>query len=104
MVYCGVLLLILSYANLEQSPHIRLNRAADVEVTGLPDTTLKALSKLVDHSPKWFSLSVVRKDGKVSETPVLGTWKVEGEFLRFTPRFPFVPGVHYRAVFDPAGA
>jgi hypothetical protein len=33
---------------------------------------------------------------------VLGTYRVEGGVLRFEPRYPFVPGVRYEAVFDPA--
>jgi hypothetical protein len=33
---------------------------------------------------------------------MLGTHAVVGKALRFTPRFPLVPGLRYRAVFDPA--
>jgi hypothetical protein len=34
---------------------------------------------------------------------VLGSYRVEGEVLRFEPRFPLARGVRYRAVFRPAG-
>src|SRR5262245_1541446 len=33
---------------------------------------------------------------------MLGSYAVEGEVLRFEPRFPLAPGVRYRAVFDPS--
>lgn len=33
-----------------------------------------------------------------------GTWRVVGDRLRFEPRFPFEPGVQYRAEFRPARA
>lgn len=34
--------------------------------------------------------------------PMLGTYRIEGSVLRFTPQFPLAPGVSYRAVFRPA--
>jgi hypothetical protein len=33
--------------------------------------------------------------------PLLGTYAVEGHSLVFHPRFPLVPGVRYRAIFQP---
>jgi len=36
--------------------------------------------------------------------PLTGMYAVEGDSLVFHPRFPLVPGVRYRAVFQPPGA
>jgi len=33
--------------------------------------------------------------------PMLGRWSVEGAALRFTPRFPFSPGMSYEATWQP---
>jgi len=35
--------------------------------------------------------------------PLTGSYTVKGRTLEFTPRFPFAPGVQYRAVFRPPG-
>lgn len=37
-----------------------------------------------------------------STTPMLGDYEVVGEVLKFTPRFPFVPGTTHRAFLDPS--
>ncbi|MGD1068506.1 MAG: Ig-like domain-containing protein [Bryobacteraceae bacterium] len=51
----------------------------------------------------WGSIFAVYT-GPPDAPPLLGTYAVEGGALVFRPRFPFAPGVRYRAVFrSPAG-
>ena len=39
--------------------------------------------------------------GPDENPPLLGSYRVEGDVVRFEPRFPLEPGVRYRAEFDP---
>jgi hypothetical protein len=78
--------------------------APNVELTGIPPKSLAALSRRQLDRVGWqriFALYVV-SDGTSSATPVLGDYKVVADRLQFTPRFPFKPGLSYRAVFDSA--
>jgi len=55
---------------------------------------------------RWTSFFPVRvisdsKSGSDENPPVLGSYRVEGNVIRFEPRFPLEPGVGYRAEFDP---
>lgn len=64
-----------------------------VEVTGLTTTNVPAGGKL---------FSVYADQGNlltdVNLPPMAGSYSFENKILRFTPQFPFQPGVKYRAV------
>ncbi len=56
---------------------------------------------------QWTSFLAVRVLSKTSSDsdenpPLLGSYRLEGDVVRFEPRFPLEPGVCYRAEFDPA--
>lgn len=77
-------------------PSIRLNRSA-FEVVGLDPAELAKVKALPPEH--WSALLAVRSaDGP----PMLGSYRVEGNLLRFEPRFPLTAGVRYRVVFDPS--
>jgi hypothetical protein len=86
-------------------PRIRLEagqKPAAVELVGLSQEELKALSKLGAKDERWvkiFPLYVVVDDREVSPPPVLGSYRVVENTVRFEPRFPLTPGVRYRSVF-----
>ncbi|MBI3684383.1 MAG: hypothetical protein HY235_28755 [Acidobacteria bacterium] len=48
-------------------------------------------------------LFVVAVDGKADLPPLAGTYEVQGDSVRFRPRFPLTPGVRYRAEWRPSG-
>lgn len=77
-----------------------------VEVGDLNKETLTALARLAPDDSSWskvFSVHVVREGKTSGDLPaMLGTSRIEKGALRFTPRFPLVPGVRYRATFDPS--
>ena len=50
----------------------------------------------------WSSVFAVYA-GSGDVPPLTGSYTVKGRTLEFTPRFPFAPGVQYRAVFRPPG-
>ena len=85
---------------------IRDAQGTAVDVTGLTANDLASLAKLGTKAEDWtpiFALYVVRSDGKeggTSQPALLGDYRIEGEILRFTPRFPLARGVKYRAVLD----
>ncbi|HLW65012.1 MAG TPA: hypothetical protein VKS79_06785 [Gemmataceae bacterium] len=69
-----------------------------VELNGL-DSVL--LAQLRDQPPKdWSNLLAVFVGD--SRTPILGNYTVGKASLLFEPRFPFNPGLKYRALFTPA--
>jgi hypothetical protein len=93
----------------DSAPAIRLQEtkgAVTVAVTGLPRELLEALAKWKPDAAGWGRVLAVYVDGarKGKEAPLamLGTYRIDKDVLRFTPRFPLVKGVRYRAVFDPA--
>jgi hypothetical protein len=78
-----------------------------VEVIGADPIDVLLLSNADMTPDRWKSLlnvRVVREEtaGADEVPPLLGTYRVEGDSLRFEPRFPLEPGVRYRAEFDPA--
>jgi hypothetical protein len=90
-------------------PTVKLgdNKGTAVEVTGLTAKDLAALAKLGAKAEEWtpiFAVYVERGDGKdrKDQSALLGDYRIDGEILRFTPRFPLAPGVKYRAVLDVA--
>ncbi|WP_165231690.1 hypothetical protein [Aquisphaera insulae] len=93
----------------EEGPSVVLRREGDeasVEVRGLDLADLRRLAAVDWDARRWSSLLaiIVAARGQAARPdppPVLGTYRVEGGVLRFRPRFPFVPGLRYRAAFHP---
>jgi hypothetical protein len=83
-----------------QSPALRWVGASNVEVTGLPPAALQRLQRWT--LPQWQRLLAVYAGPDESLPPMLGTYGIESNTVRFTPQFPPTPGVTYRAVFRPA--
>lgn len=79
-----------------QAPALRWVGASGVEVTGLPPITLQRLQRWT--LPQWQRLLVVYAGLDESLPPMLGTYRIEGNTVRFTPQFPLAPSVTYRAV------
>lgn len=82
-----------------------------VEVVGLSRTVLTQLEReLKANADGGRVFPVFAEPGGQAEAPkgglpaMAGTWSVEAGSLRFTPRFPLVPGVRYRAEYRPAEA
>jgi hypothetical protein len=91
----------------KSGPVIRFNEGgATVEVTGLSKGALAGLAKLAPEAEKWAEVLAVYVDrggkGRDGQPAMLGSYRVEKEALRFTPRFPLTKGVRYQAVFNPA--
>lgn len=77
-----------------------------VEVVGLLPSTLVELVRNGGAAKKGVELLAVfaeQPDDRAHAMPAMaGTWRVEGEALRFDPAYPFQPGVRYRAEFNPS--
>jgi hypothetical protein len=89
------------------APVIRLHpsREPAIEVAGLPPEALQALARLEQTPQQWHKLFAVYVEGsghRTQQAAMLGSYRVTKDALRFEPRFPLVPGVSYRAVFQPA--
>jgi hypothetical protein len=79
-----------------------------VEASGLDRSVLREIEKSGNTPERWQSFLIVRvvrddTGGSDKTPPMLGTYRLDGDVLRFEPRFPMEPGVRYRAEFDPAG-
>lgn len=79
-----------------------------VEVSGIPATTLQHLADWKPEDARWKALLRVAlsEDGSApapARPSMLGEARVEGDQIRFRPRFPLEPGLTYVAVFDPEG-
>jgi hypothetical protein len=73
-----------------------------LDVRDLDPEDLARLKTTDWDARRWSELLAVRvADAGAGQPPVLGSYRVAGDALRFEPRFPFVPGVRYRAVFRP---
>jgi len=74
-----------------------------VEIMGLDKVDLSALAEAGGSwdSRRWaevLAVSVVPARAAASDAPpMVGTYRVAGDVLRFEPRFAFEPGLHYRA-------
>jgi hypothetical protein len=114
LVVCLSLSLPLSLPLLaaDPKPEIRLARPipdgpAVVEVSGVSPAALAKL-KTTDLTPaEWAAiLRVVVAEGTAADVaarpPVAGTYSLTAEGIRFEPQFKLVPGVKYRATFDPS--
>jgi len=56
-----------------------------------------------DHWTSFLSVRVMseNKPGSEDNPPLLGSYRLDGDIIRFEPRFPLEPGVRYHAEFDP---
>ena len=73
---------------------------AVLEVSGIPPSRLTSLAAIPAGDQRWeqsFALYVADEDSQ-SPPAMLGTYAVEGERLRFTPRYGVRPGMKYQAV------
>jgi hypothetical protein len=76
-----------------------------LEVVGLADETLQQLQQT--NQADWQKLlSIFAGQGEFGADlhvpAMLGSYRVEGAFVRFQPKFPLERGVTYRAVFRPS--
>jgi len=77
-----------------------------VNVSGLNASALKALRDANWTAAQWQRLLAVRVEQgdlltDVGLPPMLGSYRVESNLIRFEPQFPLEPGVKYRASFYP---
>lgn len=100
-----ILLLLIAPAMFGDGPSVALHRQGDkatVDVGGLSQADLDRLAKADWEAREWASVFAVYVAGQGSgRTPILGMYRVEGGRLKFEPRFPFIPGLRYRAEFHP---
>ncbi len=76
------------------------------EVVGLTEARLKELTSIKADDERWartLAVYVVDASAKGEPVAMLGSCAVEGQALRFTPRYPLRAGTAYRVVFRPAG-
>jgi hypothetical protein len=75
---------------------------AAVEVVGLSRCALEALGRLPPTDERFRSFLVVKvvPEAASSSAPLWGVYRVEGNRIRFVPRFPLEPGTRYRAKLD----
>lgn len=93
-------------------PRIQLTGPADdgshaVEVVGLPAADLAALRQVEPDDETWSALlrvAVASPEGAAGDRPLpmVGTYAVTDQGIRFEPRFPLDPGRAYEVVFDRA--
>ncbi|WP_422925659.1 Ig-like domain-containing protein [Singulisphaera sp. PoT] len=90
---------------------IRWNRAtpktpASVDVLGIDAGNLKSLANEPRETGRWaelFSVAVFAPKGSDDEPPpILGSYRVVDDVLRFQPRFPIDAGLRLRARFRPS--
>lgn len=76
-----------------------------VEVTGLTKATLARLRSSKWQLPDWQRLLRVQVEAKQTQTllpAMVGTYRIEGNAIRFEPQYPLEPGLNYQASFRPA--
>ncbi len=77
-----------------------------VRVVDIPEATVDAMRSASETDPRWLGFLTIHlsdDDGSVppDRPAIFGSYRVmDGETLRFTPRFPLGPNRHYRAKFD----
>jgi len=87
---------------------IQLNRGhGTIDVVGLDPADLARLAGAALDASQWQALFPVqvRKESQAKAAdlpPLLGSYRVEGDAVRFQPRFPLAPGISYRATFQPS--
>lgn len=87
---------------------VNAGSGATFELHGLSSQELAALGggRSMDQWPDVFSVQVAGEGSMPIQDPppVLGTYNVDAELVRFTPDYPLVPGLTYRAVYQSIGA
>jgi hypothetical protein len=82
--------------------------SAVVELTGLDRAWLQEGATYAPGDARWISLLAVFAEQAAAGTqalpPMAGEWRIEGDTLRFVPRFPLARGVRYRAEYRGDGA
>lgn len=78
-----------------------------VEVTGIPQDFLQSVDPSHWTPAQWQALFANRTEsgdlvGDIDLPPLAGSYQVARGSIRFTPAFPLVPGVWYRATFRPS--
>ena len=94
----------------DDAPSVRWKTVGDrhvVEVAGLDRTTLDRLKPAEFTPEQWSALlriSVRREHARsdAARTPMLGSYRIEDNLVRFRPKFPLEPSLTYEAVFDPS--
>jgi len=87
-------------AGTEASAEIRLTEDGAVEIAGLPAVTLEELRQSSPTDADWrrlfpvFTGETAPTDGRPA---MLGSYSLDSDVVRFTPRFPLVPGQPYHA-------
>lgn len=77
-------------------------QGVSIRLTGYTFTLMGWKAPATAPRGGWPSLfAVYAGTGRIP--PLLGDYSVQGGRLSFRPRFPFSPGMHYRAVFRPPG-
>lgn len=73
---------------------------ATCRLSNLPTDAVQEFADLPSRDKRWQDLLAIHvvNDGVVLETPMSGSYVLKEGELRFAPRFPFRPGVHYVAV------
>jgi hypothetical protein len=80
-------------------------KSPQVEVTGLTAAQLRKLKTLTNEQwAKVFPVRVAASSESEDVPAILGGWSVKSDRVVFTPRFPFEPGLEYRAEFVPQQA
>jgi hypothetical protein len=90
----------------ERTPSLRLSRPDDpraaFEVVGLDRDAREALRSCVSDRERASVIFAIRVESRAKDPlPLLGSYELEGDVLRFRPRFPLERGLRYRAVFKP---
>ncbi len=103
---CGLLLAGCGEDRAGRGPEIRFEaESGTVALDGLPREAIAALRhEPADTWPIHFPVATAAAAGRDDRPPVLGSYAVEGDRVRFRPRFPFLPGQGYIARWLPPGA
>jgi len=79
------------------------SKATSIRVKGLSSDELSSLTRASLTEEQWQALlRVTVANAPAGAPPVAGRFTVTPSAVEFTPRFPFEPGRHYAASFDPA--
>ena len=76
------------------------------EVIGLSSAVIQHLSRVKWETAAWQQLFTVSTEppdfvAEIGASPMLGSYEIHSDILRFVPRYPLEKGVRYRAVFKP---
>jgi hypothetical protein len=109
----GLVLAALAFASCtgrasDGPPQIQLNTSrqpASIEVSGLDKSVLSAISRRQLSEDEWSALLRVSVEPSSAGSngdmpPVVGSYTLDGNVIRFTPMFPLDPGREYDVRFD----